>query len=183
MVQSLDTAIAADVTAGQAVATVTDLSTVWMVAQIRPQEASMLAVGNQMTARPSGNGDATPVVARISTIDGMADPATGLLWVVSVVDNASGALRPGEMLDVRIETTRSVSGLIVPTIAIQTIDGHSVVYTLHGNEEFHPHEVRVLLATEDEAVIAGDLKPGDRVVSSGSFSLKGTALLSDADDD
>ncbi|GAN63333.1 cation efflux protein [Acetobacter indonesiensis NRIC 0313] len=179
VVQNLNTAIAADVTAGEAVAVVTDLSTVWIVAQVRPQEAATLAIGGRMTARPAGNEGATPVVAAISTIDGMADPSTGLLRVVSVVDNRSGDLRPGEMLDAQLETTRGVSGIIVPIAALQDIDGHSIVYTPHGKDEFRAHEVRVLLATDDQAVIQSDLKSGDRVVAAGSFALKGTALLAD----
>ncbi|MEN3177438.1 MULTISPECIES: efflux RND transporter periplasmic adaptor subunit [Acetobacteraceae] len=179
VVQSLATAVAADVTAGETVAVVTDLSTVWIVAQIRPQDAAMLAVGGRVTVRPSGNANVAPLVTTISTIDGMADPATGLLRVVSVVENHTIPLRPGEMLDAQIETTHGVSGLIVPTTAIQDIAGHSIVYVPDGKGAFQAHEIRILLATDDQAVIESDLHAGEQVVGAGSFALKGTALLAD----
>ncbi|GBR01110.1 efflux RND transporter periplasmic adaptor subunit [Acetobacter oeni] len=181
MVQSLAAAVASDITAGEAVAVVTDLSTVWIVAEVRPREAAELSLGGRIFTRPAGDEMAPPLVTTISTIDGMADPATGLLRVVSIADNRSGNIRPGEMLDARLETKRSVSGLIVPTTGIQQIDGHSVVYTPDGRDGFQPHEVRVLLATDDLAVIGSNLTASDKVVSDGSFALKGAALLAGAD--
>lgn len=180
VVQSLNTAVAANIKAGAAVAMVTDLSHVWIVASIRPQDAARLAVGGEMTVRPAGDSDAAPIASTIGTIDGMVDPATGLLRVVSIVDNRAGTLHPGEMLDARLETTRALSGLVVPSAAIQDIDGHTVVYVRQDQNTFQPHEVKVGLETDTQAVIDSDLHPGQMIVTDGSFALKGAGLLAGA---
>lgn len=70
VVQSIQTSVASDVTPGQPVATVVDLSGVWIVADLRPDEVSRLVPGGVVTVRPSGNARAEPFRAKITTIDG-----------------------------------------------------------------------------------------------------------------
>lgn len=177
VVQSVSTAVAADITAGEPVAVVTDLSTVWIVAQVRPEDAQNLAVGDRLFIQLSGHEVQPPLSTRISTIDGMANPDTGLLRVTSVIESPPAELRPGAMLDVNFETTGHATGLIVPTAAIQRIDGHDIVYAATDGKTFQPHEVHVVLSTDDDAVILTDLHDGSRVVSAGSFALKGAAIV------
>ncbi|OUI83944.1 cation transporter [Gluconobacter sp. DsW_056] len=183
VVQSIQTSVASDVTPGQAVATVVDLSGVWIVADLRPDEVSRLGVGSVVTVRPSGNTRAEPFHAKITTIDGVADPVTGLVKVVCVVDRPVAFLRPGVMLDATLETSEAVEGMIVPANAVQTIEGHDLVYvqTLEGH--YAPREVRVRLATDESAVVQGPLKVGDIVVTEGSFVLKSMSLVSGLDTD
>ncbi|MFT9365201.1 MAG: efflux RND transporter periplasmic adaptor subunit [Gluconobacter sp.] len=183
VVQSIQTSVASDVTPGQAVATVVDLSGVWIVADLRPDEVSRLGVGSVVTVRPSGNARAEPFRAKITTIDGVADPVTGLVKVVCVVDRPVAFLRPGVMLDATLETSEAVEGMIVPADAVQTIEGHDLVYVQTSEGQYAPREVRVRLATDESAVVQGPLKVGDNVVTEGSFALKSMSLVSGLDTD
>ncbi|ANQ42924.1 efflux transporter periplasmic adaptor subunit [Gluconobacter oxydans] len=183
VVQSISTAVAADITAGEPVAVVTDLSTVWIVAQIRPQDAQSLAIGGRIYARLPNRPGQPLLSARTNTIDEIANPDTGLLRVISVVDKPPTDLRPGAMLDVNLEMAESAHGLIVPTAAIQQIDGHNIVYAPTDGTTFQPHEVHVVLSTDDEAIILTDLHADNKVVSDGSFSLKGASIFASSDSD
>ncbi|WP_322783317.1 efflux RND transporter periplasmic adaptor subunit [Gluconobacter vitians] len=183
VVQSIQTSVASDVTPGQPVATVVDLSGVWIVADLRPDEVSRLVPGGVVTVRPSGNARAEPFRAKITTIDGVADPVTGLVRVVCVVDRPVAFLRPGIMLDAALETSEAVDGMIVPSNAVQTIEGHDLVYVQTADGQYAPREVRVRLATDKSVVVQGNLKAGDRVVTEGSFALKSMSLVSGLDTD
>lgn len=183
VVQSIQTSVASDVTPGQAVATVVDLSGVWIVADLRPDEVSRIAAGAVVTVRPSGNPHTAPFRAKITTIDGVADPVTGLVRVVCVVEKPAAFLRPGIMLDAALDTSEAIDGLIVPVGALQTIEGHDLVYVQTAEGQYAPREVRVRLATDDGIVVEGHLRAGDRVVTEGSFALKSMSLISGLDTD
>lgn len=183
VVQNISTAVAADITAGEPVAVVTDLSTVWIAAQIRPEDAQNLMIGGRLYARLPNRPGQPSLSARINTIDEIANPDTGLLRVISVVEKPPVDLRPGAMLDVNLEMARSARGLIVPTGAIQQIDGHDVVYSPIDGTTFQPHEAHIVLSTDDEAVILTDLHADNKVVSNGSFALKGAAIFASSDSD
>ena len=119
-----------------------------------------------------------PVFAKISTINDVADADTGLLRVIGTFDRPAVNLRPGTMLDATLETAQAAKGIIVPATAIQQFNGHDVVYTPSGGTLFQPHDVHILLSTDDEAVVQSDLPPDSKVVSSGSFALKSAAIFS-----
>ncbi|GBR16635.1 efflux RND transporter periplasmic adaptor subunit [Gluconobacter frateurii] len=177
IVQTVSTSAASDINSGEALATVVDLSSVWIVAQVRPQEASQLAIGSKVFVRPSGDASATPFTAHITTIDGLTDAMTGLVRVVCVVDRSDGQLRPGSMLDASLDTVRTVHGLVVPASAVERVDGHTVVYVKTGPEAFQPHEVKLLLENDDQAVVEGNLPQEASIVGNGSFVLKSMTLL------
>jgi cobalt-zinc-cadmium efflux system membrane fusion protein len=66
--------------------------------------------------------------------------------------------------------------LIVPSDAIQNIDGMNVVFIQDDKESFTPTKVAMKLASHKQAFIEGDIKEGDRVVSEGAFMLKSKVL-------
>ncbi|GBQ79472.1 heavy metal/cation efflux pump CzcB/HlyD [Gluconacetobacter johannae DSM 13595] len=169
-----------DIVSGQDLVTVADLSRVWLVSEVTPDDARRLAPGAGVTAVLPGEDGNPPIsmpVTRIDTIDGAASPATGLVRVIATVANPDGALRPGTLLDARLATTESASGLIVPTEAVQRIDGRDMVFLRTGKESFRPVAVRTGLGSDDETAIVSGLRAGDMVVSHGGFALKSVMLL------
>lgn len=179
VVQSIHTAVANDIKPGDPLLSVVDLSSVWVVAQVLPQDAGMLAIGGRVVVRPAGHEDAKPLIVSIATIDGEADPATGLVRVVAIVDHATGNLRPGEMLDATLQTTSEASGVVVPRAAVQRVGGQSIVYVRIASDRFQPHVVQTGLGDDTDVLVQGDVHPGDPIVTVGSFALKSMALMAD----
>lgn len=168
-----------DIIAGTVVVTVNDYSRLWITAQIRPEEVDMLEVGGRMSVRRAGRNHDEPLYVSITTIDSAADPQTGLVRVISVIDNQENRFHPGEMLDAVLEKKKVFSGFIVPVSSIQDINNHKIIYTYDGKDRFYPHEIKIIVSTEEKAIISGDIEKSQKIVTNGSFSLKSAALLSD----
>lgn len=179
VVQALDTALAADLTPAMDVATVADLSTVWIVADIPPDQAAHLQPGGEQKTHTAQG----PVVSHIDTVDAAANPLTGLVRVISRVPNPTGQLIPGMVLDADVQEQDATPGLLVPSEAIQTLNGQDIVFIRQSATQYRPVPVRVGVDTGDRAVVHGALKDGDQVVGHGSFALKSMIGLAGLDAD
>lgn len=179
MVQTLDTSVAADIMPTTNVASVADLSDVWIVSDITPEQAARLQPGGLQTTETNDGA----ITSRIDTVDGMANPQTGLVRVISRVSNPTGALVPGMVLDASLMERESVTGIIVPAEAIQKIDGHNVVFVQADKTHYRPVMVNIALDDGKHAVVSSGLKEGEAVVSHGSFALKSIIGLAGMDAD
>ncbi|MGF1276735.1 efflux RND transporter periplasmic adaptor subunit [Acetobacter pasteurianus] len=179
VVQTLDTSVAADLTPTTNVASVADLSDVWIVSDITPEQAACLQPGGLQTTETNDGA----ITSRIDTVDGMANPQTGLVRVISRVSNPTGALVPGMVLDASLTERESVTGIIVPAEAIQKIDGHNVIFVQVDQTHYRPVVVDVVLDNGMHAVVSSGLKEGEAVVSHGSFALKSIIGLAGMDAD
>lgn len=173
MVQDVGVSPGGDIEGGQSVATLIDLSSVWIVSDIPPQDAARLSVGGQQMLLLDGR----RIVSRISSISGVASPVTGLVRVISVVPNPDGALRPGMMLDAELQTADSRTGIVVPSEAVQQIAGRDVVFVRTGADSYRPVPVTVGIDDGGSAVILSGLSAGQDVATHGSFALKSILLL------
>ncbi|MFT8781122.1 efflux RND transporter periplasmic adaptor subunit [Acetobacter orientalis] len=173
----LNTAIAADVEPNLPLLTLSDSQHVWLVSDIAPQEAALLApTGQQLTSLPAGTAT-QPLHTVIETIGAVADPTTGLVPVLSRVDNSQGHLRPGMVLNSLLQTTQSQSGLLVPADAVQTVNGQNVVFQTVSDTTIRPTPVETGLEENGQIVILSGLQTGARIVQHGSLALKAMMVL------
>lgn len=179
MVQTLDTSVAADLAPTTNVASVADLSDVWIVSDITPEQAARLQPGGLQTTETNDGA----ITSRIDTVDGMANPQTGLVRVISLAPNPTGALVPGMVLDASLTERDSVTGIIVPSDAIQKIDGHNVVFVQVDQTHYRPVMANIALDDGKHAVVSSGIKEGEAVVSHGSFALKSIIGLTGMDAD
>ncbi|QHM92627.2 efflux RND transporter periplasmic adaptor subunit [Acetobacter pasteurianus] len=161
------------------VASVADLSDVWIVSDITPEQAACLQPGGLQTTETNDGA----ITSRIDTVDGMANPQTGLVRVISRVSNPTGVLVPGMVLDASLTERDSVTGMVVPSDAIQKIDVHNVVFVQIDKTHYRPVVVDVVLDNGMHAVVSSGLKEGEAVVSHGSFALKSIIGLAGMDAD
>ncbi|WP_438383828.1 efflux RND transporter periplasmic adaptor subunit [Asaia sp. BMEF1] len=183
VVQAVRTAVAADITAGDNLVTVVDLSRLWLVADVSPDDAARLETGAGAVFHLAGEEKSAPLSTKIETIAGLADPSTGLVRVVCTLDHPPASLRPGTMLDALFQSGAGSKGLVVPRAALQEIDGHDVIFLRRDATHFEPVEVQIVEQNEESALIAGPVHAGDRIMGEGSFTLKSMALLSSMADD
>ncbi|WP_062165284.1 efflux RND transporter periplasmic adaptor subunit [Asaia bogorensis] len=178
VVQAVRTSVAADINAGDNLVTVVDLSRLWLSADLSPEDAAGLAPGGKARFRPASQEKGRVIEARITTVAGLADPATGLVRVVCTLDHPPSSLRPGMMLDAAFQTGEGTQGLRVPVAALQQIDSEDVVFVQQDATHFMPVSVQVKARDDEQAIVSGALHDGDRLVGEGSFTLKSMALLS-----
>ncbi|WP_068171778.1 efflux RND transporter periplasmic adaptor subunit [Neokomagataea thailandica] len=180
VVRAVHVGTAMDIDSNTVAIDLVDTSSAWVTADVLPDDAEQLVVGGHMRVRPAGRPEAHFMDARLTTIDPMADPQTGLVRVIGEFPAGEGKnMPPGMMLDAALDTTRKATGLRVPLAAIQHVSGHDVVFVRHGAEQFEPRVVQVALQTADGAVVTGGLTAGESVMAQGSLALKALLAMSD----
>jgi cobalt-zinc-cadmium efflux system membrane fusion protein len=165
------------VTAAQDLLTVTDLSSVWIEANLLENDFGAIRVGTPATIT-------TPAYAGrqyrgvVSYIDPQVDPQTRTAKVRVAVDNPGLALRLGMYMDVLFTDSSGGTAAVVPKQAIQYIGPASVVFLPVAGESarFLQRAVKVGEESASGIRILEGLKSGEVVVTDGSFFLRAEAL-------
>lgn len=164
------------VNASQDLLTVTDLSTVWVEASLLEDYFAAVRSGSpavMMTpAYPSRRHRGT-----VSYIDPQVDPQTRTAKVRVVLDNPDSALRFGMYMDV-LFTSASGRAAVVPKQAMQTIGASNVVFVPVEGEagKFRQRTVKTGGGSAAGLEILEGLRPGETVVTDGSFLLRAEAI-------
>ncbi len=162
---------------GQELLTVTDLSSVWIEANLLESDFGAVQVGARATITTSAyKGPQYRGVA--DYIDPQVDPQTRTAKVRTAVDNPGLALRLGMYMDVMFTSLSGMKMPSVPKQAIQTIGSSSVVYLPVEAEpgRFLQRPVKTGEETPVGLRVLEGLKGGETVVTDGSFLLRAEAL-------
>ena len=163
------------VSAGQDLFVVTDLSTLWVIGDLYEKDFPTVRVGsNASITVPATN---QTLRGRVAYIDPRVDPASRTAKVRVEVTNPGGNLRLGMFVTMSIETGSNQQMTVVPQAAVQAIGDRTVVYTPVEGEEgkFTERAVKLGPSRGKLVQVLAGLKPGDKVVTDGSFFLRGEA--------
>lgn len=151
--------------------TITDLSTVWIIANIYEKDFVLLRSGTAVTiasqAYPGRSWQ-----GRISYIDPRIDQETRTAQVRIEVPNQNQLLKLGMFVDVTIKSGGAEQALVAPKSAVQTIGNEQVVFLPLGEGRFKMRKVILGEESGDLVRIASGLNPGEKVVTEGSFFLR-----------
>jgi Cu(I)/Ag(I) efflux system membrane fusion protein len=162
---------------GMDLLTVTDLSRVWVIAQVFEDETSAAEVGR--VARVTLPYDpAVTLVGRIGLVYPTLDTDTRTLKVRLEFANPRLALKPGMFVNVDLGAA-SASGLVVPDSAVIDSGTRQIVFVETAPGRFASREVSVALRADGRAVIRSGLSAGDRVAVSANFLLDSESRLRD----
>lgn len=163
------------VTAGQMLYTISDLSRVWVEADLRGVDAVTVRTGTsadiEITGLP-GRSYTGRVEYVYPTVQ--ADARTTRARIA--LDNTNGALRPGLFALVRLSTP-SRDALTVPTSAVLRTGERAVVFIDVGGGRLQPQDVEIGAATGEFTEILAGVEPGQRVVTSAQFLLDSESNL------
>jgi cobalt-zinc-cadmium efflux system membrane fusion protein len=159
-----------------------DLSEVWMLASVRPEELANLRVGQVASVTVSGMpGQTYP--GKIANLGQEADPATRLVQIRIVLANPKNRLRPEMLADAAIQIPSQQQALLVPSDALQQIDGQDVVFVKSASDRFVVRPVHTGDTWNGQTTILEGLHSGEQVVVRGSFVLKSQLLKSTMESD
>ena len=160
---------------GQEMFIVADLSTVWVIADLYEKDFASVRVGSEATVvvPPTGR----QMRGRVSYIDPRVDVGTRTAKVRVEVPNADGSLRLGMFVDVRFSGTTAGKGIIIPRTAVQSIGERAVVYVVADGDatRFVERTVKLGPPSGDFVEVIQGVKPGEGVVTEGSFFLRAEA--------
>ncbi|MGE0393565.1 MAG: efflux RND transporter periplasmic adaptor subunit [Vicinamibacterales bacterium] len=153
--------------------TISDLSSVWVVADVYERDLAAVRVGQAARVTAGAYPDQA-LAGRVTYIDPAMRGETRTAQVRVHVPNPTGHLRLGMFADVRIERSSGTEAVVVPRSAVQTIGNRQVVYLpVTGRAgAFVEREVRLGEASGDEVPVLSGLAAGDVVVTEGGFSLR-----------
>lgn len=165
------------VSPGQELFAVTDLSSVWVIGDLFEKDFAAASVGSKATiTSPAYPGRAYH--GRLSYVDPRADAQTRTAKVRVELSNPGLALKLGMYVEMTLETPAGAVFPAVPHSAVQSMGTHQVVYLPVDLKEGRFVQRRVKLRAEagEFYLVVEGLKPGEKVVSEGSFSLRAESL-------
>jgi cobalt-zinc-cadmium efflux system membrane fusion protein len=153
--------------------TVVDLSTVWVVGALYEKDFSRVRVGSTAIVTTSAY-PGVKLAGRVSYIDPQVTADTRTARVRVEVPNPGERLRLGMYADIEIQTPEGKPVVMIPRSAVQNIGDREVVYVADAKEpgKFVEHEVRLGAPSGERVEVVSGVKPGDQVVTSGSFFLR-----------
>lgn len=161
----------------QTLMAITELSTVWVFAELFEGEAAAVHAGQSATITVKGfPGRQWSGVVDYIYPDLKAETRTVRLRIR--LENADRVLRPDMFATVKVAAEPRASAVLIPREAlIRTGDGERVV-VVASDGRYHVKPVTAGLVIGDKAEIVNGLAAGERVVTSGQFLLDSESSLS-----
>lgn len=158
---------------------IADMSAVWVHMDVYERDLPRLAVGQPMTLRVPGLAP-REFPGRVIWISSAVDERTRTIRVRAEVDNPQRLLRANMFGSGEIRVGEQHSSLSVPGEAIQWEGTSYVVFVKKAADLYEPRRVLRGADLGDAYALAwADLRPGESVVTTGSFLLK-TEILKGA---
>ena len=164
------------ITPGTVVATLDDLSSVYVDFPVPESHLANVAVGQRIT----GTSTAWPgrgFEGRVSNVGSRVDPASRAFSVRADFANPEHMLRPGMLLEIELERAER-QALLVPEIAVVQVGRESFVYRVTPDSTVQQVLVTIGSRAAGQAEILSGIQPGDRIVVDGTGKLRdGSAIV------
>jgi cobalt-zinc-cadmium efflux system membrane fusion protein len=155
---------------------VADTSTMWLwvdvyesdIAKVKPGQAVSFSISG---TDPEGAGHAFD--GKVTWVGTEVNPTTRTTRIRAELANANGRLRANQFGQAVIQVGAEHKAVVVPKRAVQKNEGVDVVFLPEGEGIYRPQRVVTRPTDRDDVLeVAWGLKPGQRVVTKGSFLLK-----------
>ena len=154
--------------------TITDLSRVWVLADVYEGDVASIRVGQP--ARLDVQGAPASVEAKVAFVPPTIDQPTRTLKVRFELTNARQQLRPGAFATVNMDLALG-RGLGVPENAVVRTGTRAIVFVVHEEKHVVPREVTLGQLVENFYRVDGGLTAGEVVATGAQFLLDSETRL------
>jgi membrane fusion protein (multidrug efflux system) len=169
---------------GSAIVALQALRPVYVNFSLPQQEVSRLRVGSEVRVTADGIAGG-PFTGRITALDSVVDEATRNVQVQATLPNPDGRLRPGMFVQAEVTLGAATRVVSLPASAVSYApygDSVFVVEPLKGPNGESYRGVRQQIVKlggtrGDQVAVVSGVKPGEEVVTSGVFKLRGGAAV------
>ena len=152
--------------------TISNMSTVWVLANVYQQDLPYVREGNPATVETDAY-PRTPFYGKISYVAATLDPTTRTLQARIDVKNPQRKLKNNMYVIALVQAGKVPNAISVPNAAVlRNTENEPFVYTLVGQNQFSTRSVTLGQTSEETTEITSGLAPGDRVVANGSLFLQ-----------
>lgn len=177
----------AGVQAGTALFTISNTSSVWIIANVPEALVGSIRLGTPAEVRSAALGN-TAIAGRVNYIDPRLNEETRTARVRIEVANPGERLKSGMFVEVGFQASSGAGAgeeLMVRVEAVQRIGDRNVVFVPKEGEpgNFEMRDVEIGGVTDGYQRVLSGLLVGERVVTKGSFTLKTQALKASVGDE
>lgn len=151
--------------------TVSNMSTVWVLANVYENQLAYVHVGDQVSMQT----DAYPDIfhGRISFMGAALDPTSRTLQARIDTKNPAGKLKKDMYVTATVQAGQLKDALVVPDAAVlRDAQNEPFVYVQAGNNQFARRPVKLGESTNGQTQILGGLNVGEHVAGDGSLFLQ-----------
>lgn len=158
--------------------TITDLSRIWVMADVFEGEASLVQL-NQPVTITSSYGTRQALRGRVDYIQPQVDPVTRTLKIRIDAENPGLVLKPDMFVEVNFRIALP-QHLTVPADAVLDAGLKKVIFVDRGNGYLESRDVEIGERLGDRVEIIRGLKADERIVLSGTFLIDSESQLKSA---
>jgi cobalt-zinc-cadmium efflux system membrane fusion protein len=147
-----------------------DLSTVWLIANVRETDAPLVHVGQTVEVRVLAY-PGRVFSAKIAYVSPAVDAATHRLPVRAEVDNADAALKPEMFASFSIIIGAGVATTVVPQEAVVYEGDTARVWVAQDDRTVASRQIRTGRSANGLVEVLAGVKPGESVVTSGTLFI------------
>ena len=173
---SLEVRAGMAVSAGQDLARLNGLSSIWLDAAIPESQTAAVQLGSAISASLTAFPGQT-LKGRVIALLPSADVQTRTLTVRSELPNPDGKLRPGMFASVRLNSADEQPVLLIPSEAVIRTGKRAMVMLAEGEGRYRPHEIQIGREADGRFEVLAGLSEGQAVVTSGQFLIDSEASL------
>ncbi|MET0329371.1 MAG: efflux RND transporter periplasmic adaptor subunit [Luteimonas sp.] len=158
------------VTPGTPIATLDDIGAVYVDFPVPETQLARVANGQRVFGRVASVPD-RDFEGVVQTVDARIDPQSRAVTVRGSFDNGDRALRPGMLVQVRLQQ-QARQALMIPEIAVIQVGRDTFVYRVREDDTVEQAPVTVGVRAEGLVEILEGLEPGTRIVVDGTGKLR-----------
>jgi membrane fusion protein, heavy metal efflux system len=152
--------------------TISNMSTVWVLANVYQQDLPYVRVGDPVTI-VTDSYPGTEFHGKISYVAAALDPTTRTLQARIEVRNPEEKLKNNMYVIAEVQAGKVMNAISVPNAAVlRDAENEPFVYALAGQNQFAMRSVTIGQTSEQTTEITSGLAQGDRIVANGSLFLQ-----------
>ncbi|SRR6266568_873942 len=157
---------------------ITDLSKIWVNADVYEYEVPFVKVGQKLEMQLSYYAGKT-YTGKVTYIYPTVDPATRTVKVRIEFANPRYELKPLMFANVELKINYGTQ-IVVPQEAVMDSGDKQYVFLVHEGGVFEPRSIQMGPKLDGKVVVLSGLKPGDTIVTSGNFLVDSESRLKSA---
>lgn len=149
---------------------ISDVSKVWLVANVREEDAGSVHMGDPVQARLI----ALPgrvFNAKVSYVAPAIDPATHRLPIRAVLANPNGELKPGMFADFSIVSAAGKTSPAVPASAVTYDGAQPRVWVVNADRSLTLRQIKAGRSQNGQVQVLSGLTTGERVITAGALFI------------
>jgi len=163
------------VSEGTALYKIEDIGSLWIEAELYPDETSLVKIGDRVNIRISGASD-TSIEAKVNFLSPEFRNNTQITIMRASIENPGHRFKPGQHAQVFM-THSAREAIAIPVDAVIRDENGSHVYVQSGRNTFRPQMVETGVEGFEQIEITQGLNEGDTVAVSGAYLLYSEIIL------